>query len=633
MRKLVLAALTAVSVLVSSLALAACAQGSGSENGAFPDRIFALTKGYFEKGDKGTYTATMSPSENCSWWIQLTILGGSAVKVDVYEITNHSVTSLSHTKLVKVNQESEHVSLVAGQVYGASFSYLGKAGVSIMKERIAVTHSGYTPHNPILITSDSEFTSENGVVSGSGIATDPYVIRGWSIATSTANCVEIRDTGAHFEIRDVAMTSTQANATCFINVLEGDIVDSSFTGSRVGVLMENCDNTSVVRCAFSYDITDFDISATNSFELRDCTLRGSDLGIGINGCFGFDVVNCSVTAQFAPCWASDSSHGRFIGNSVTLLDEQGTGLYLLESTDMTLYSNRIYNSSIDIAAVYKTLPAFNTHTIPLNNTANGKPILYQLGLDGVTLDGADFGEVILVQCQNVKISNMTFSRDFAAVLVAYSNHVLVRDNSFSLCSLGVGIKGCTDVQVRSNVLTEVASQAIILWDTIGAVVQDNMMSGAGIDGMQDLLSFYHSSSLEVVDNMLSDSWNGIDAFDVASCIFSGNHVSNMWGTGMWLYLLTDVTVRENEILGSELGMDVYGRNPATIYHNNFFDNLVQATDSGEIASRWDTGYPDGGNFWSDYTGTDLNGDGIGDTPYVISTTSMDMYPLMVPYSA
>lgn len=159
------------------------------------------------------------------------------------------------------------------------------------------------------------------------------------------------------------------------------------------------------------------------------------------------------------------------------------------------------------------------------------------------------------------------------------------------------------------------------------------MSGAGIDGMQDLLSFYHSSSLEVLDNMLSDSWDGIDAFDIASCIFSGNRVSNMWGTGMWLYLLTDVTVRENVIWGNELGMDVYGRNPATIYHNNFLDNIVQATDSGEIASRWDNGYPDGGNFWSDYTGTDLNGDGIGDTPYVISTTSMDMYPLMVPYTA
>jgi hypothetical protein len=37
-----------------------------------------------------------------------------------------------------------------------------------------------------------------------------------------------------------------------------------------------------------------------------------------------------------------------------------------------------------------------------------------------------------------------------------------------------------------------------------------------------------------------------------------------------------------------------------------------------------------GNYWSDYTGTDGNGDGLGDSPYSIESNN-DEHPLMVPW--
>jgi len=47
---------------------------------------------------------------------------------------------------------------------------------------------------------------------------------------------------------------------------------------------------------------------------------------------------------------------------------------------------------------------------------------------------------------------------------------------------------------------------------------------------------------------------------------------------------------------------------------------------------WDNGYSSGGNYWSDYTGQDSDGDGVGDTPYVIDAENKDNYPFINPWA-
>lgn len=68
-------------------------------------------------------------------------------------------------------------------------------------------------------------------------------------------------------------------------------------------------------------------------------------------------------------------------------------------------------------------------------------------------------------------------------------------------------------------------------------------------------------------------------------------------------------------------------NQARIYHNNMINNTIQLVDpigsDDTLNDRWASE----GNYWSDYGGTDGNGDGIGDIAY----QGTDLYPLMKPW--
>lgn len=121
------------------------------------------------------------------------------------------------------------------------------------------------------------------------------------------------------------------------------------------------------------------------------------------------------------------------------------------------------------------------------------------------------------------------------------------------------------------------------------------------------------------------------------------------GDGVWLDNSYRNIICENEVskngLGTAPGYHVYGirlsySNNNTIYHNNITGNYEQADGWMSTNNVWDNGYHSGGNYWSDYTGTDLcsgpyqnetGSDGIGDMSYVIDENNIDRYPLMNPW--
>jgi len=93
-------------------------------------------------------------------------------------------------------------------------------------------------------------------------------------------------------------------------------------------------------------------------------------------------------------------------------------------------------------------------------------------------------------------------------------------------------------------------------------------------------------------------------------------------------------IGEND-MGIFFGVNTPGDEPLniTLTHNSFIDNdahfsgcFCKGYNTTEAVHTWDDG--EEGNFWSDYKGTDTDGDGVGDTPYVIDVQNQDRYPLI-----
>jgi parallel beta-helix repeat protein len=153
------------------------------------------------------------------------------------------------------------------------------------------------------------------------------------------------------------------------------------------------------------------------------------------------------------------------------------------------------------------------------------------------------------------------------------------------------------------------------------------------------------SQVVIENNFVINSDWGIYLSGSLNSTIEGNLVENCGDAGIFLesssynVIIGNTVITNNEGIVLTAAPHIPEVPPVpcrfnTVYHNNLLNNSVQAVSRG-VGNLWDDGYPSGGNYWSDYSGTDLfNGlyqnetgsDGIGDAPY-----GQDEYPLMKPY--
>ena len=242
---------------------------------------------------------------------------------------------------------------------------------------------------------------------------------------------------------------------------------------------------------------------------------------------------------------------------------------------------------------------------------------------------------IKINGNNVKVSGFTISgidQDYVP-LSLLADGAKIEDNVVVAgSSLKVGSNGNTIARNRMTNIELIGSHNNVLCNkltgnaSIEGVIHltgsHNLVFGNTITDMA--VYFNTGISIEGDNNIVAKNnltCSGIIEIEVGSNnIIFGNKLVN--SGGLHITVGANNVLFANHVENAGIGTVIggYSRRALnnTLYHNNFINNTSQVFTSygGDDSNHFDNGKE--GNYWSDYSGSDANGDGIGDTSYSIN---------------
>jgi len=243
-------------------------------------------------------------------------------------------------------------------------------------------------------------------------------------------------------------------------------------------------------------------------------------------------------------------------------------------------------------------------------------------------------DVFEAKAGNVTIDGFTVSgasstdKSGIAISGTSSGHCTIINNQCTGNSLGIAIKGLSSNNQNVN-----------------NTVTGNSCSASGQYGIY----LSNTSSNSVTSNTFSNNPGsgytgyGICLFDNADNNTFNNNIADSNNMGLRVKNADNNTIINNTFSNNNIGIELATKPIGNVfYQNNLKKNTTQLSEgyNGNTENSWNSPseitytYQGSqyssqlGNYWSDYSGADSDGDGIGDSPYATISTYSDNYPLM-----
>jgi parallel beta helix pectate lyase-like protein/copper-binding protein NosD len=384
---------------------------------------------------------------------------------------------------------------------------------------------------------------------------------------------------------------------------------------------------------------------------RDVLVTGSDLngaqigGAYINNASGVTINDSKIESPAQYGITSIATDGLTVSStdlSSSPIRPGGIGVATTDDTGVVLSHDQIRwtrSPFVDMGSTGLQITATDF------SNATGGSALSLYGDDRIVVNGSNFfnatdNGISAASFTNLSITDSAFGQigNDGLILNAGTDTTITGNNFDNEGGLGVYSAGTNGLLASGNQLSN-DSYAFFLNGGINAVIvgntalndRDGGLSASAVYGLDvagNNISFQAAPDLTTIDLL------NVNGFAVTgNHLFQDNQAVLVAGFGAG-------TIVGNEFVFDNVSVNIQGQIQAQTWHNDFVSDARWLLNNTP-ALAWDNGYPIGGNFWSNYTGTDSfsgpqqnipGADGIGDQPLVLVASDIDRYPLMTAWS-